>query len=55
MASSNTATTPMITLFTGEPNNDSPLNGHAAQLWENQAEYLKVLKAKYAEVSADLK
>ena len=23
----------------GEPNNDSPLNGQAAQLWSNQAEF----------------
>eukprot|EP01135_Chromosphaera_perkinsii_P000819 Nk52_evm107s151 gene=Nk52_evmTU107s151 len=31
----------------GEPNNESPLNGQAAQLWDNQAEYAKVLKKKY--------
>ena len=33
----------------GDPNNDSPLNGYAAQLWENQAEYKKVLMKKYSE------
>eukprot|EP01112_Ceratiomyxa_fruticulosa_P021651 TRINITY_DN769_c0_g1_i1.p1 TRINITY_DN769_c0_g1~~TRINITY_DN769_c0_g1_i1.p1 ORF type:complete len:178 (+),score=42.58 TRINITY_DN769_c0_g1_i1:274-807(+) len=35
----------------GEPNNDSPLNGYAATLWENQAEYKKILHKKYAESS----
>mgnify|MGYP003348069349 CR=1 FL=1 len=33
----------------GDPNNDSPLNGYAAQLWENQSEYKKVLLKKYSE------
>lgn len=33
----------------GEPNNDSPLNGHAAALWANQDEYRVVLEKKYAE------
>ena len=33
----------------GEPNNDSPLNGYAAALWENQEEYKKVLLKKYQE------
>ncbi|KAH3812028.1 ubiquitin-conjugating enzyme E2 C-like [Dreissena polymorpha] len=31
----------------GEPNNDSPLNVQAAELWSNQAEYKKVLLEKY--------
>eukprot|EP00128_Syssomonas_multiformis_P010671 Colp12_sorted_trinity150504_noHs@973 len=33
----------------GEPNNDSPLNNAAAQLWSNQAEYKKTLHKKYEE------
>jgi len=33
----------------GDPNNDSPLNGYAAQLWEHQAEYKQVLLKKYKE------
>ena len=33
----------------GEPNNDSPLNGFAAQLWDNQEEYKVVLQKKYSE------
>ena len=32
-----------------DPNNDSPLNGYAAQLWDNQKEYKTVLHKKYAE------
>jgi ubiquitin-conjugating enzyme E2 C len=32
----------------GEPNNDSPLNGYAAALWENQTEYSRVLKESYS-------
>lgn len=31
----------------GEPNNDSPLNVHAANLWIDQEEYKIVLKKKY--------
>ncbi|WAR11900.1 UBE2C-like protein [Mya arenaria] len=31
----------------GEPNNDSPLNAQAAELWANQTEYKKVLLEKY--------
>ncbi|KAJ1979549.1 Ubiquitin-conjugating enzyme E2 C [Dimargaris xerosporica] len=31
----------------GEPNNDSPLNGEAAQLWSNQAEFKKQLLKHY--------
>lgn len=30
-----------------DPNNDSPLNGLAAQLWNNQEEYKRVLLKKY--------
>ena len=36
----------------GDPNNDSPLNGHAAQLWDNQKEYKRVLQKKYREAKA---
>ncbi len=35
----------------GEPNNDSPLNAHAAGLWDNQAEYRRVCVAKYEEAT----
>ncbi|CAH1779808.1 unnamed protein product [Owenia fusiformis] len=31
----------------GEPNNDSPLNIQAAELWDNQVAYKKVLLEKY--------
>lgn len=31
----------------GEPNNDSPLNTHAASLWTNQVAYKKLLHEKY--------
>jgi len=31
----------------GEPNNDSPLNTHAAELWANQVAYKKHLLEKY--------
>ena len=31
----------------GEPNNDSPLNLHAAELWDNQVMYKHVLLEKY--------
>lgn len=30
-----------------EPNNDSPLNTHAATLWKNQEEYKKYLDQYY--------
>jgi ubiquitin-conjugating enzyme E2 C len=33
----------------GEPNNESPLNGQAASLWENQTEFVKVVKKKFEE------
>jgi len=33
----------------GEPNNQSPLNAQAAQLWENQEDYKKTLHKKYRE------
>jgi len=37
----------------GEPNIDSPLNGHAAQLWEDQQEYRKMVhKSKQHHVGA---
>eukprot|EP01089_Gocevia_fonbrunei_P017642 TRINITY_DN5783_c0_g1_i2.p1 TRINITY_DN5783_c0_g1~~TRINITY_DN5783_c0_g1_i2.p1 ORF type:complete len:136 (+),score=30.10 TRINITY_DN5783_c0_g1_i2:70-477(+) len=35
----------------GEPNNDSPLNVFAANLWDDQAEYKRVLLVKYKEDS----
>ncbi|KAI3630086.1 hypothetical protein MIR68_011521 [Amoeboaphelidium protococcarum] len=31
----------------GEPNNDSPLNGQAEQLWSNKSDFQKVVKQKY--------
>jgi len=31
----------------GEPNNDSPLNTHAAELWANKVQYKKYLLEKY--------
>ncbi len=31
----------------GEPNNESPLNIHAANLWVDQVEYKAVLLSKY--------
>ena len=34
-----------------EPNNDSPLNTHAADLWVNQTAYKKVLLEKYNQAS----
>jgi ubiquitin-protein ligase len=33
----------------GEPNNDSPLNTHAASLWSDQEAYKSYLHAKYKE------
>lgn len=36
----------------GEPNNDSPLNVHAAKLWPNADEYRRQLHRKYAESAA---
>jgi ubiquitin-conjugating enzyme E2 C len=33
----------------GDPNNDSPLNPQAAQLWDNQEEFARVVKSKYEE------
>lgn len=33
----------------GEPNNASPLNAQAAQLWDNQEEYQKTLRKRYGE------
>lgn len=34
-----------------EPNNDSPLNGHAAELWSNQVAYKKHLLEQYKKAS----
>ncbi len=36
----------------GEPNNDSPLNVHAAKLWSNADEYRRQLHKMYAEAAA---
>ena len=36
-----------ILLNISEPNNDSPLNVRAAELWSNQAEYKRVMVEKY--------
>lgn len=33
----------------GEPNNESPLNSHAAGLWANQNEFKKLVLAKHGE------
>jgi ubiquitin-conjugating enzyme E2 C len=33
----------------GEPNNASPLNAQAAQLWDNQEEYRKSLHKRYVD------
>ena len=35
----------------GDPNNDSPLNSYAAQLWESAEEYKVTLHKKYSEAS----
>jgi len=35
----------------GDPNNDSPLNGNAAELWKNQEKYKEVLLQKYKEAT----
>ncbi|KAL4234709.1 Ubiquitin-conjugating enzyme E2 C [Mactra antiquata] len=37
----------------GEPNNDSPLNAQAADMWSNQLEYKKVLHEKYKAAKTD--
>ncbi|XP_037796085.1 ubiquitin-conjugating enzyme E2 C-like [Penaeus monodon] len=37
----------------GEPNNDSPLNGHAAELWANQVAYKKHLVEHYKKNNGD--
>merc|ERR1712098_151234 len=34
----------------GEPNNDSPLNTHAAELWSNQVAYKKYLLKSMKEI-----
>merc|ERR1711988_935490 len=38
-----------------EPNNDSPLNGYAAALWDSQEEFKKTLLRKYEEDNKDAK
>lgn len=37
----------------GEPNNDSPLNAHAASLWEDQKAYKTLLHEKYRKENGD--
>merc|ERR1711865_499521 len=37
----------------GDPNNESPLNGYAAALWDNQDEFRKTLHRKYEEEKKD--
>ncbi|KAK8729221.1 hypothetical protein OTU49_008684, partial [Cherax quadricarinatus] len=37
----------------GEPNNDSPLNGHAAELWANQVAYKKHLIEHYKKANGE--
>ncbi|KAG7172087.1 ubiquitin-conjugating enzyme E2 C-like [Homarus americanus] len=39
----------------GEPNNDSPLNGHAAELWANQVAYKKHLLEHYKKANGESK
>ena len=34
----------------GDPNNESPLNGYAATLWDNQDEFRKTLLRKWVEM-----
>ncbi len=36
-------------LFSGEPNNDSPLNTQAASMWSDQPAYKEYLHKKYQE------
>ena len=36
-----------FTFYVSEPNNESPLNTQAAELWSNQAAYKKLLLEKY--------
>ena len=43
----------MISFLIPEPNNDSPLNAHAAELWSDQAQYKKVLLERYKRDVAD--
>lgn len=38
----------------GEPNNESPLNGYAAQLWDNQDEYKRTLLKKHREAGGEM-
>jgi ubiquitin-conjugating enzyme E2 C len=33
----------------GEPNNDSPLNTQAAQLWDNKEDFARLVKSRYEE------
>ncbi len=46
-------TTLLLSLQTllGDPNNASPLNGQAAQMWEDQVEYRKTVLKKYKEAT----
>jgi ubiquitin-conjugating enzyme E2 C len=36
----------------GDPNNDSPLNGQAAQLWSDQVAYKKLLLEKSQDIKS---
>lgn len=38
----------------GEPNNESPLNGHAAALWPHQEEFRDILHKKYREAEGSM-
>lgn len=38
-----------IQALLGEPNNDSPLNTQAAQLWDEKEEYAKIVKKRFEE------
>jgi len=46
-----TLTSNFLLVFFSEPNNDSPLNAQAAELWTNQEMYKKVLLEKYQQHS----
>ena len=37
----------IFSFYLSEPNNNSPLNVHAAELWENQAAFKKLLLQRY--------
>lgn len=44
-----------IQALLGDPNNDSPLNVNAAELWDDQVEYKRVLLKKYEDAKNNAK